>query len=487
MTESGSDSSAGGRLFFQSGILRAERRQRAARRPVPRGASVAEPARGAVPVHAECDVLVVGGGPAGVAAACASARTGARTVLLERHNHLGGLSTGGLVIWIDRMTDWNGRRVIRGFAEEFLDRLPAGAVAGPPRSEWGSRDPALAAHWAQRTAAFHGTVTWSPTCDPEAMKSAAQEMLLDAGVDIVFHAWGAAPVVRDGAVRGAVFESKAGRRAVLAPVVVDATGDGDIFHRAGASAADDVDERDIHHCVNTSWLFGGVDMPAHLRWRAERPGEFSEFMRIGRERFGLLDRAFVSWRDDVALFMGPRLAGFSGLDADDQTDVEIRSRRLMAGHLEHYRAHAPGFAGAWPMLMAPQLGVRHSRRLRGAGSVAREGWDGRAAADEIGVSPSLSPKFANVSVPYGALVPERLDGLLAPGRHVSCDATSHSFMREIPQCWMTGQAAGVAAALAAAKRVEPRAVPVAEIRAALRRQGAHLGAAAEPSAAMPAA
>ena len=156
----------------------------------------------------------------------------------------------------------------------------------------------------------------------------------------------------------------------------------------------------------------------------------------------------------------------------------------MAGHLEHYRAHAPGFEGAWAMLMAPQLGVRHARRLRGVGRVAREGWDGRGAADEIGVSPSLSAKFANVSVGYGAMVPERLDGLLAPGRHLSCDATSHSFMREIPQCWMTGHAAGVAAALAASKGVEPRAVPVAEIRHALRRQGAHLNAA---EAALPAA
>jgi hypothetical protein len=489
MTESDLDPSANGRLFFRSGILRAEKRQRSALRPALREAFVAEAGR-EVPVHAACDVLAVGGGPAGIAAACAAARMGARTLLLERHNHLGGLSTGGLVLWIDRMTDWTGRRVIRGFAEEFLDRLPAAAIAGPPRAEWGSRDPALAAHWAQRTAAFHGVVTWSPTCDPEAMKSAAQEMLLEAGVEILFHAWGAAPVVRDGpdasgAVRGAVFESKGGRRAVLAPVVVDATGDGDLFHRAGAASASDVDERDIHHCVNTAWLFGGVDMPAHLRWRAEAPDEFSEFLRIGRERMGLLDKAFVSWRDDVALFMGPRLAGFSGLDAEDQTEVEIRSRRLMAGHLEHYRANAPGFAGAWPMLMAPQLGVRHARRLRGVGRVGREDWDGRTAPDEIGVSPSLSPKFPNVSVGYGALVPEALDGLLAPGRHLSCDATSHSFLREIPQCWLTGQAAGVAAALAAAKKVEPRAVPVAEIRHALRRQGAHLGA-AEPVA-LPAA
>src|ERR671916_206609 len=122
------------------------------------GARVAGPAR-EVPVHAEGDVLVLGGGPAGTAAAVAAARLGARTLLLERHNHLGGLSTGGLVIWIDPMTDWSGRPVIRGFAEEFLDRLPRHAVAGPPREAWGSRDAAAAAWGALRTAAFHGIVT----------------------------------------------------------------------------------------------------------------------------------------------------------------------------------------------------------------------------------------------------------------------------------------------------------------------------------------
>ena len=427
-----------------------------------------------VPVHAKCEVLVVGGGPAGIAAAVASARLGARTLLLERYNHLGGLSTGGLVIWIDRMTDWSGRPVIRGFAEEFLDRLPKEAIAGPPREAWGSRDAATAAWWAQRTAAFHGIVTHSPTCDPEAMKIAAQEMLLEAGAEILFHAWGAMPVMEDGAVRGAIFESKGGRRAVLARVTVDATGDGDLFHRAGAASSADIDERDIHHTMNTSWLFGGVDMRRWLAWRAEKPEEFAEFMRRGKEAHGLFDKPFVSWRDDVALFMGPRIAGFSAVEAADQTAVDLRSRRAMAEHLAFYRAHAPGFEGAFLMLGAPQLGVRHARRLEGVGAVTREGWDGRVQPDEIGVSPPLSPKFANVSVGYGALVPRVLDGLLAPGRHLSCDATSHSFLREIPQCWLTGQAAGVAAALAAQAGVEPRAVDVRGIQRALVAQGAHL-------------
>jgi hypothetical protein len=107
--------------------------------------------------------------------------------------------------------------------------------------------------------------------------------------------------------------------------------------------------------------------------------------------------------------------------------------------------------------------------------IERKDWAGGApAADEIGISPSISPKFPVLSVPYGSLVPRALDGLLVGGRHISCDANSHGFMREIPQCWLTGQAAGVGAALAADKGIEPRSVDVAEVRKILREQGAHL-------------
>jgi hypothetical protein len=460
----------GGRLFFRSEVFSA--RDRARRRALT-GLTVTEAAR-EIPVHAVVDVLVVGGGPAGWAAAVAAARRGARTLLLERHNHLGGLSTGGLVVWIDRMTDWDGALLIRGLAEELLDRLPKEAVAGPPREAWGSREAATAAWWALRTAAFHGIVTHSPTVGPEELKAASLEMALEAGVDLVFHAWGAAPILRDGAIAGAIFESKQGRRAVLAKVTVDATGDGDLYAAAGAAFADDVDERDIHHCMNTSWVFGAVDMPRYLAWRAEKPEEFSEFMRRGKEAVGFFDKAFASWRDDVALFMGPRLAGYSAVMVDDLSEVEVTSHRLMMRHLERYRAECPGFERAFPMLSAPQLGVRHARRLGGVTPVTRDWWDGRVAPDEIGVSPSLAPKFAPVSVPYGAIVPAALEGLLAPGRHLACDATSHSFLREIPQCWLTGQAAGVAAAIAADRGVAPRLVDVAALQAGLRAQGALL-------------
>ena len=436
--------------------------------------SMREPARD-VPVYRDCDVLVVGGGPSGTAAAAAAARVGADVVLLERYNHLGGLSTGGLVIWIDRMSDWQGQLVIRGFAKELFDRLPADAIAGPDQNDWGSTDAAKAAHWSQRTAAYHGIVTWSPTIDPERLKLLSQEIVIESGVKLVYHSWASMPIIQDGRVCGATFESKEGRMAIRAKVVVDATGDGDLFGRAGADYEHDIEEADVHHCMNTAFMFAGVDMNRWIAFKARQPEQFSAFMARGRDACGLFDRPFVSWRNDVALFMGPRQSGYSGLDVDDLTTVEVRSHRAMGKMLDFYRQHGPGFEQAFMMLSAPQIGIRHTRRLKGVDAVLRRRWpDGIALPDEIGVSPAVSPKFPNISIPYGALVPEKLDGLLAPGRHLSCDRNSHGFMREIPQCWITGQAAGVAAALAVSAGVQVRAVNIAQLQSELLKQDVYL-------------
>ena len=425
-----------------------------------------------VPVYHECDVLVVGGGPSGSAAAYAAAKAGADVVLLERYNHLGGLSTGGLVIWIDRMTDWTGRQVIQGFANEILDRLPADAKAGPAAADWGSRDPALASYWGARTSAFHGIVSWAPTIDPERLKVATQEMLLAEGVRLVLHGWAALPVVEDGRVTAVLFESKAGRRALRAKVVIDATGDGDVFARAGAEFENDIDEGDVHHSMNTGFLIAGVDMDRWIDFRLLQREPFADFMQRGRDRLGFFQAPYVSWRKDIALFLGPRQSGLSGLDIDDMTEVEIRSHRFMATHCNFFRQNAPGFENAYMLQSGSQLGVRHTRRLKGVGKLTRAQWpEGIVLPGEIGVSPSPSPKFPVISVPYDALVPARLDGLLACGRHVSSDASSHGFMREIPQCWLTGQAAGAAAAVAANAGVQPRAVDVRQVQAALRKQG----------------
>jgi hypothetical protein len=428
-----------------------------------------------IPVYHQCDVAVIGGGPAGCAAAWAAAKAGAEVTLIERYNHLGGLSTGGLVMWIDRMTDWSGNDVIQGFARHFIERMPAGSVAGPPRSEWGSRDPTRVGYWGNRTTAFHGIVQWAPTIDPERMKLNNQEMLLEAGVRIVFHAWAARPLVENRIARGAIFESKAGRQAILAKVVIDTTGDGDMFARAGAEFDTDIEEGDVHHSMNTAWVVGGVDMDRWIDWKVHHAEELRLLMDAGRKELGFFQTPYVTWRPDIAMFLGPRQSGLSALDVDDMTEVEIRSHRLMEGHVQFFRRNAPGFEAAYSLQSAPQLGVRHTRRLAGVSRIERKDWGaGVARPDEVGISPSISPKFPVVSVPYGSLLPRALDGLLAAGRHISCDANSHGFMREIPQCWLTGHAAGAAAAVAVNRGVQPRLVNVHEVRTLLRQQGAHL-------------
>jgi hypothetical protein len=190
---------------------------------------------------------------------------------------------------------------------------------------------------------------------------------------------------------------------------------------------------------------------------------------------GMQDRPFRSPRPDVCFFMGPKLTGYSCLSIKDLTAVEIESRRRMLPMLDFYRAHVPGFQGAWILDTAAQMGVRHSRRLVGVKRVTRTmGLAGTRHADEIGVCPPPNAKEPNVSIPLGSLVPSKLDGLIVAGRNLSCDAMSHTFLREVPVCWVMGQAAGVAAAMAVASGIPPRAVPARRVQRELLQQGAYL-------------
>lgn len=452
---------------YTSEVFAGERRQK----PAPTR-WVEEPAR-QIPVLDEVEVLVIGGGPAGTAAAIAARRLGRRVALIERTNHLGGLSTGGLVIWIDRMTDWAGEPVIAGLGQELLDRLPPDALLGPSQCEWGARDIESLARWKPRLAAFHDTVTFSPMIDPEQLKAVSLAVVRDAGVTLYLHTLASEPIVQDGRLSGVILEGKQGRFAIAASVVVDTSGDGDMFARAGEPSANDIEASSIHHCMNVSWLWGGVDIPLWLEF--ERSESFAAFTAEGRRQMGLFELPCTSWRDDVAVFMGPRFSGYDALDVRDLTEVELRSRDKMMELLAYYRENAPGFAKAWILLTAPQIGVRQSRRLVGRKAMGREDWrSGVVHPDEIGVSPSLAPKFPNVSVPYGALLPAQPRSLLVAGRHISCDASSHTFMREIPQCWLTGQAAGAAAALSVARGCDPVDLPVAILQDALVAQGVPL-------------
>ena len=447
---------------------------------------IREPAKD-IPVFSECDILVVGGGPAGCAAAASASRIGAETIVLERYGHLGGMATGGLVLWLDRMSDWQGRQVITGFADEMLDRLPTDAVLGAPKYSWGSRDPALVEYWKDRASAFNGVVTMSPTYDLEMMKLAYFDAMEAERIKLLLHCWVAAPIQEDNEIKGVVFESKAGRKAILARAIIDASGDGDVFAAAGESFDNDIFQQSWHHQVNVAWLWAGVDMERFLKFKNENKETFQSLTAQAKSEFkdvdawgyqtSVLGMPHVMPRNDVCLFMSPKLEGFSCLDIEDLTEVEYVSRRIMMKMLYFYRRHIPGFEDAWIMLTAPQIGVRHSRRLNGVKKMTHADWkQGIIHADEIGVSPPPNTKNANVSIPLGCLIPRKLENLLVAGRNLSSDAVTHNFMRLIPQCWQTGQAAGVAAAVAVNANTRLQDADIAVIQKHLKDQGVYLSA-----------
>ncbi len=127
--------------------------------------------------------------------------------------------------------------------------------------------------------------------------------------------------------------------------------------------------------MNTGWVVGGVNMDRWIDWKIHHPDQLREMMERGRQELGFFQTPYVTWRPDVAMWLGPRQSGLSALDVDDMTEVEIRSHRLMEGHTQFFRKHAPGFEGAFSLNSAAQLGVRHTRRLarRRRGSSARTG------------------------------------------------------------------------------------------------------------------
>ncbi len=435
------------------------------------GETILEPQRD-VPVYGHCDVLVVGGGPAGFCAAVAAAREGADVVLLERFGYLGGLATGGLVFWIDRMTDWEGNLVVAGVGAEMMERCGPEATLGPPKELWGSRDPVAASYWGQRTSALRGVVQWSPTIDPETMKLVSNDMVREAGVTTLLHCWAVSAVKEGDAVSGVIFESKEGRKALLAPVVIDCTGDGDVFALAGAAFENDFDDEGAHARINTSFRFGNVDMRRYLDFRMTRADEHSRLMRMAVDS-GINLRAHATPYDSVALFMSPKMSGYSALSVADLTEVEFRSRDVMREGLYWFRQHVPGFERAWIMDSAPQIGTRHARRLAGTERVTLDAWRNDGSSDSsIGLCPGMTPEFPTLEIPYGSLVPARLEGMLAAGRNLSADPRSHAALREIPECWVMGHAAGIAASLAIRDGVRLRSVPMAELQSKLEKQGA---------------
>jgi hypothetical protein len=416
--------------------------------------SIREAARD-LPVRHEADVLVVGGGSAGVAAATSAARAGAVVLLVERHGYLGGLATGGLIILLLTLDDGRGRPVIAGVCEEVTRRLVArGAAYHPPKEEWGSDDPAQLAR-DQRWGLVWGRpphrVRYSVAYDPAFLKGVLDDLVRESGAGLLLHAWGGDPIrSADGRIEAVTFQSKAGRFAVRARIVVDTTGDLDI---AAAAGCDHESERVL------PWMWftvGGVDLE---RAGADAPG----FQTIGP------GKVLMPWGSIE------KIGRIDPTSPEDLTHAELECRRRVLAEFERLRGEVPGFERAHLCEIAPQLGITESRRLVGRQVLRRAEMDA-AREDSVAATGHWTKYGATYDIPYDALLPREVPNLLVAGRCISVDHSVHHATKEIPACMATGEAAGLAAALCLDRGIDPGELAVGELRARLEAVGAIVSA-----------
>lgn len=429
-----------------------------------------------VPVRYDVDICITGAGPGGIAAAVTAARQGAKVLLLDAHTMPGGMSTAGRVPVL--MTVSDGIRLLPGgFGEEVIDRMVAASAARQFDND------CLALH-------------------AEHLKSIYEDLLTGAGVEILYYARLAAVRTEESVIRQTIYAAPGGLFAVQAKIFIDGTGDGTLAAWAGApwemAAPDEIMPATL--CS----LWAGFDWDAYMAG-----GTFSHNDSKMPE---LLEAAFqdgsLSTEDyhhtgmvrNSAQTAGANISHVFGVDATDEVSLTrglIENRRLLREYERFYRQHIPGFSRAEIVDSGSLLGIRESRRITGDYTLVNSDFQARRDfPDEIGrynfpadIHPPR-PSRAQVEehkklfrgtacghgesygIPYRILLPQNVQNLLTCGRCVSTDRYVHASLRVIPGCWITGQAAGMAGAMAADSACSPREIDIPLLREKLKRAGA---------------
>ncbi len=392
-----------------------------------------------VPTISETDVLVVGGGPAGCVAAISAARAGAKTTLVERYGHFGGLATGGLVVHIlGHWTKEGDKKVqaTQGIGEEMMKRLedlPQGIV----NREFGR----------------------NPTLDAEAYKYLLVEMITEANIEVFLHSWAIDAIIDDEpspetgnpVVRGVVIQTKLGPKAILAKQVIDATGDGDVFVPAGAAHTQRM------YNIGLPYRIGNLD-----RAKPEKGGKRARFLGDVTPVPG------VRWVN----MTGPSL---DGVDVKVLSELELKHRKQIWKQVQETRS-TPGYEDVYLMETAPQIGVRVTRVIEGVATLKLdEARAGKKFDDCVGIGGAWHGDHIGWQIPFGALVPKNVENILTAGRSISGEPLMSDVIRVIPNCWVSGHAAGAAAAVAVQDGTLARAVSIPKVRALLKEQKAYLG------------
>ena len=415
-----------------------------------------------IPVCREVDVLVIGSGPAGSAAAITAARSGAKTLLVDFMSVPGGISTAGL------MSHYTGS-VESALYQEVLQRMKENdesPVAGVPKT----------------------------VIDPTSMTLTWIELLEEAGADLLLYTMACEAVVEDGKIRGVILQNKSGRSAVFAKVVIDATGDGDIAASAGVPYVKGRESDGSMQPATLMFKVAGVDME-----RAVFPGSFETTVPTAKGELQALAKELLPYpaghvllykttHDGIVTVNMTNAIHVDGTTAEGMTRAEIACRKQIPAITNFLREYVPGYENCYVISTASLIGIRETRHLKGLYTLTEDDilkrfqfddWVVRGAEfnfdvhnmtggslDATGVQAKF-PKDVKYTIPYRCFIPEKVDGLLFAGRNISGTHMAHSNYRAMPICLAMGEAAGIAAGIAVQKNINVRDVDATEIQAYL--------------------
>jgi hypothetical protein len=410
-----------------------------------------EPAR-EINVYDEYDVVVVGGGCAGFAAAVAAARNGARTLIIERFPFFGGTATASLmanVVGFRNQVEPDYLQTTKGIGEELMLALIAEGAAVKSRNAYASR---------QRSDT-KGDLSYNYAFDTEKFKFATLKMVRDAGVDILFHTYFAA-VVKDGAsrLRGVIVENKSGRQAIWAKIVIDASGDGDVAFQAGVPY----------------WHTKKDEAPRLLDCLMYKIGGFPADTKAPGCLHG-----------DTMVVWGPNPGPANAADADELTEEEIRVRLAVYDDLAQKKAKHPDLGNAYVLDTGTLIGVRQTRFFEGEYALTGEDvLEGREFEDSIAMAANPIIHYygyrrflehEGYQIPYRAIIPKTINNLYVVGRCMSSDQRAYESWRAMAHVFAIGEASGVAAALCAKTGSDTRGLDVRRLQGALVEQGCEIG------------